>query len=65
MSSLKFSFFLKREEERVFLFCCASLGASCLPGKINFYTGVCGLICFVFKRQINNERQDCSENFAS
>ena len=38
--------------ERVFLFCCAILGASCLPGKINFYTGVCGLICFVFKRKI-------------
>ena len=36
-----------------------------MPGKINFYTVVCGLICFVFKRKINNERQGGSENFLS
>ena len=47
--------------ERVFLFCCASLGASCLPGKINFYIGVCGLIFLFNKRKINNERLGGSE----
>ena len=34
--------------ERVFLFCCESLGVSCLPGKINFYAGACGLTFFCF-----------------
>ena len=32
-----------------------------MPGKINFYIGVCGLIFLFNKRKINNERLGGSE----